>query len=75
MAEGLVLACAAGQAAGRTYLLVNDQPVTQREFLAAIAAELDVPVPTRRIPYGAAWCSAAQRSISGAWRGGGSRRP
>jgi nucleoside-diphosphate-sugar epimerase len=54
VAEGLVLACAAGQAAGRTYLLVNDQPVTQRQFLAAIAAELDVPVPTRRIPYGAA---------------------
>jgi nucleoside-diphosphate-sugar epimerase len=54
VAEGLVLACAAGQAAGRTYLLVNDQRVTQRDFLAAIAAELDVPVPTRRIPYGAA---------------------
>jgi nucleoside-diphosphate-sugar epimerase len=54
VAEGLVLACAAEQAAGRTYLLVNDQPVTQRQFLAAIAAELDVPAPTRRIPYGAA---------------------
>lgn len=54
VAEGLVLACVAEQAAGRTYLLVNDQPVTQRQFLASIAAELDVPVPTRRIPYGAA---------------------
>ncbi|HEX5303347.1 MAG TPA: NAD-dependent epimerase/dehydratase family protein [Streptosporangiaceae bacterium] len=54
VAEGLVLACASGRAAGRAYLLVNDQPVTQCQFLAAIAAELDVPAPTRRIPYRAA---------------------
>ena len=54
VAEGLLLACAAEQAAGRTYLLVNDQPVTQRQFLAAIAAELGAPVPARRIPYRAA---------------------
>ena len=40
-----MLACEAEQAAGRSYLLVNDEPVTQRQFLAAIAAELDVPVP------------------------------
>ena len=36
VAEGLVLACAAGQAAGRTYLLVNDQPVTQRARLLEV---------------------------------------
>jgi len=54
VAEGIVLACEAEPAAGRVYLLVNDQPVTQRDFLAAIAAELGAPVPTRRIPYGAA---------------------
>ena len=54
VAEGALLAGEAEQAAGRTYLLVNDQPVTQRDFVNAIAAELGAPVPTRRIPYGLA---------------------
>ena len=39
------------RAAGRSYLLVNDEPVTQTDFLGAIAAELGAPVPRRRIPY------------------------
>ncbi|MDP9344751.1 MAG: NAD-dependent epimerase/dehydratase family protein [Actinomycetota bacterium] len=50
-AEGILLASEADRAAGRSYLLVNDEPVTQRDFVAAIAAELRVPTPTRRIPY------------------------
>jgi len=50
-AEGLLLAAAAKPAEGRCYLLVNDEPVTQRDFLAAIAAGLGVPAPRRRIPY------------------------
>ncbi|HYZ57789.1 MAG TPA: NAD-dependent epimerase/dehydratase family protein [Streptosporangiaceae bacterium] len=54
VAEGVLLAGAAEHANGRTYLLVNDEPVTQREFLNAIAAELGVPAPSRRIPYRAA---------------------
>jgi nucleoside-diphosphate-sugar epimerase len=53
-AEGALLAGEAEQAVGRTYLLVNDQPVTQRDFVDAIAAELGAPMPTRRIPYGLA---------------------
>ena len=53
-AEGALLAGEAEQADGRTYLLVNDEPVTQRDFVAAIAAELGAPTPTRRIPYGLA---------------------
>jgi nucleoside-diphosphate-sugar epimerase len=53
-AQGVLLAAEAPQAEGRSYLLVNDEPATQREFLAAIAAELDVPPPTRRVPYGVA---------------------
>jgi nucleoside-diphosphate-sugar epimerase len=51
VAEGLVLASEAEQAEGRSYLLVNDEPVTQLGFLTAIAAELGASVPTRRIPY------------------------
>jgi nucleoside-diphosphate-sugar epimerase len=50
-AEGVLLACEAEQAEGRSYLLVNDEPVTQRDFLTVIAAELGAPAPTRRIPY------------------------
>jgi 2-alkyl-3-oxoalkanoate reductase len=50
-AEGVLLACQAERAEGRSYLLVNDEPVAQRDFIAAIAAQLDVPMPTRRIPY------------------------
>lgn len=50
-AEGVLLAAEAEQAEGHSYLLVNDEPVTQRDFIAAIAAELGVPAPTRRIPY------------------------
>ena len=54
VAQGVLLAYEAEQAAGRSYLLVNDEPVTQRGFLATIAAELGASVPTRRIPYGLA---------------------
>jgi nucleoside-diphosphate-sugar epimerase len=50
-AHGVLLASEAGQAAGRAYLLVNDEPVTQRDFISAIAAELGAPTPTRHIPY------------------------
>ncbi len=51
VAEGALLASEAEQAEGRSYLLVNDEPVTQLGFLRAIAAELGASVPTRRIPY------------------------
>jgi nucleoside-diphosphate-sugar epimerase len=51
VARGMLLAGEADRAAGRCYLLVNDEPVTQRDFLGAIAAELGAPVPRRRIPY------------------------
>jgi 2-alkyl-3-oxoalkanoate reductase len=50
-AEGILLAGEADRAAGGAYLLVNDEPVTQRDFVGAIARELDVRRPTRRIPY------------------------
>jgi nucleoside-diphosphate-sugar epimerase len=51
VARGILLAGDSEQAAGRAYLLVNDEPVTQRDFLGAIAAELEAPAPTRRLPY------------------------
>jgi nucleoside-diphosphate-sugar epimerase len=50
-ARGVLLAGEAGQAEGRSYLLVNDEPVTQREFLTAVATELGAPAPRWHIPY------------------------
>jgi nucleoside-diphosphate-sugar epimerase len=51
VAEGIILASQAPKAVGRTYLLVNDEPVTQRDYLNAIAAELGICPPRRHIPY------------------------
>jgi nucleoside-diphosphate-sugar epimerase len=59
VAAGIVLASEAPRAVGRTYFLVNDEPVTQGGYLAAIAAELGVAPPTRRVPYRAAQYLAA----------------
>jgi 2-alkyl-3-oxoalkanoate reductase len=53
-AQGILLAGQAPHAVGKAYLLVNDEPVTQRDYLNAIAAELGVPAPRRSLPYGLA---------------------
>ena len=50
-AQGILLASEAGAAEGRCYLLVNAEPVTQRDFIGAIAAGLGASAPTRRVPY------------------------
>jgi nucleoside-diphosphate-sugar epimerase len=51
VAEGIVLASEVPEAVGRDYLLVNDERVTQRDYLDTIAAELGVSEPKLRIPY------------------------
>jgi nucleoside-diphosphate-sugar epimerase len=51
VAQGILLASDTPRAVGRSYILVNDEPVSQRDYLAAIAAELGVPPPRRHIPY------------------------
>jgi len=51
VAQGVLLASEADQAVGRAYLLVNDEPVTQRDYFTTIARELGVPPPSRHIPY------------------------
>jgi nucleoside-diphosphate-sugar epimerase len=51
VAEGIVLASQVPEATGRVYILVNDDPVTEREYLNAISAELGARVPNFRIPY------------------------
>ena len=51
VAQGILLASQAEQAVGRAYLLVNDEPVTQRDYFTAIARELRVSPPKHHIPY------------------------
>jgi len=51
VARGMLLASEKPQAIGRTYLLVNDEPVTQLDYLSAIAAELGAAPPSRHVPY------------------------
>lgn len=58
VAEGMLAAAAAAHAVGRAYLLLNDELVTQRAFLTAIAAELGARPPARRIPYRAGIAAA-----------------
>jgi 2-alkyl-3-oxoalkanoate reductase len=53
-ARGILLASTADRAAGRVYLLVNDERVTQRTYLDTIASELSRPPVRRRVPYGLA---------------------
>jgi len=50
-AHGVLCAVTAPSAVGSAFLLVNDEPVTQRDYLDAIAAQLGVPAPSRHVPY------------------------
>jgi nucleoside-diphosphate-sugar epimerase len=54
VAQGMLLASQTAKALGRTYILVNDESVTQREYMNTIANELGVRPVRRWIPYGAA---------------------
>ena len=65
VAQGIVLASEREQSAGHSYLLVNDEPVTQREFICAIASELGVPSPKLRIPYRLALAAGAAAEAAG----------
>jgi 2-alkyl-3-oxoalkanoate reductase len=51
VAEGILLASEASWPVGRAYILVNDEPVTQHDYLTSIAAELGVPPPKWHLPY------------------------
>jgi nucleoside-diphosphate-sugar epimerase len=73
VAQGILLASETPQAVGRAYILVNDEPVTQRNYLGAIATCLGVAPPTRHIPYRLALLLAA--TAEGLGRVTRSRRP
>jgi nucleoside-diphosphate-sugar epimerase len=63
--RGILLAAESEQAVGRSYVLVNDEHVTQRDFLKAIAAELGVPAPNRHLPYRLALTAGATAEALG----------
>jgi nucleoside-diphosphate-sugar epimerase len=50
-ARGTLQAAYADGPSARAFILVNDERVTQREYHAAIARELGVAGPTKRVPY------------------------
>jgi nucleoside-diphosphate-sugar epimerase len=54
---GIVLALDCEHAVGQAYNITNDEPLTQQEFLAAIAEELGVSAPSLHVPYAALYCA------------------
>jgi nucleoside-diphosphate-sugar epimerase len=64
-ARGILLAAEASQALGRTYLLVNDEAVTQRDYFDSIARELGVRPPKWHVPYGLALAMGATAELVG----------
>lgn len=49
--HGILLALDTEHAVGQAYNISNDQPMTQQQFLEAIAEELGVAKPTKHVPY------------------------
>lgn len=56
---GIVLALDVEHAVGQAYNISNDEPLTQEEFLVAIAEELGVSAPSLHVPYYALYCAGA----------------
>lgn len=56
--QGLLLCADTDRAVGRVFNISNDQPLTQSEFLNAIASELGVSPPSVHLPYPVAYLMA-----------------
>lgn len=56
--QGLLLALDSEQAEGKIYNISNDQPLTQAQYLAAIAQEVGVATPRVHVPYHALYAAA-----------------
>lgn len=56
--QGLLLCADLDCAQGQIYNITNDHPLTQKEFLEAIAQELGTAPPRVRVPYSAAYIAA-----------------
>ncbi len=64
--QGLLLCAEKEQALGQAFNITNDQPLTQKQLLHAIAQELGVAPPRLHVPYRAAYsiAYAAERAVS-----------
>jgi nucleoside-diphosphate-sugar epimerase len=64
--QGLLLALDCEHAAGQAYNITNDQPLTQQEFLEAIAHDIGVDPPSVHVPYRALYAvgAAAERAAA-----------
>jgi nucleoside-diphosphate-sugar epimerase len=58
VARGLMLAAQRDEAVGQAFNITNDEPLTQEEFLRAIATELGAPAPRVHAPYDALYAVA-----------------
>ena len=56
--QGLLLCADRDSAQGQAFNITNDQPLTQEEFLDAIAQELETTPPRFHVPYAAAYVMA-----------------
>jgi nucleoside-diphosphate-sugar epimerase len=57
--QGLLLALDHERAVGQAYNITNDRPLTQREFLEAIAHEVGARPPRVRVPYRVLYAAGA----------------
>jgi nucleoside-diphosphate-sugar epimerase len=56
--QGLLLALDSEGAVGQTYNITHDRPISQRQFLDAIAREIGAEPPRTRVPYSALYAAS-----------------
>jgi nucleoside-diphosphate-sugar epimerase len=63
--QGLLLALDHGNATGRAYNIANDHPLTQKQFLDAIAREIGASPPRFHVPYRALYAAGYAAEVLG----------
>jgi nucleoside-diphosphate-sugar epimerase len=71
--NGLILAAEARGAIGEAYNIANDQPLTQEQFLHAVAAEVRCPPPRLHVPFRLLY--TAGFAAENTWRVAGRLKP
>lgn len=65
VADAVLAAAAAPElAAGRKYNITNGEPICLWDVVATIAKAMDVPLPTKRLPFAVAWGLAGASEAS-----------
>ena len=58
MVRGLIVAMESDRATGKIFNIAHDQPITQAQYLALIAEEINAPEPRIRVPYAPLYAAA-----------------